>query len=327
METDKYRERFLNKPKLDMEKTREHEKLMSSLPPKTIEKFGVIVKKPNGEKTSEEGLMPVPTIISAEDELREQKSNAEKYRTGELKSLAKKNAADGDTQQLQNQIKLDGFEEEVKPETVDEYEAEIELLGRRNKKAKSFKLQPAFRQTEKEEVHRSEPEDDESAEENKTAEKIRKNIRILDDLPEEDENGDVIDESAEYGDDGVELEPKKKQRRSKREKSDNGDEPIRIAREYYSNKDAKAVYDIMMGNKRKATAKIIVFVIFLVVLTLFSSLKTMFADLSAFGNSEYAFLGVNLMLLLIAALIDVGEIKKSFSLLGRKKLRVLCALP
>lgn len=149
METDKYRERFLNKPKLDMEKTREHEKLMSSLPPKTIEKFGVIVKKPDGEKTSEEGLMPVPTIISAEDELREQKSNAEKYRTGELKSLAKKNSADGDTQQLQNQIKLDGFEEEVKPETVDEYEAEIELLGRRSKKAKSFKLQPAFRQTEK----------------------------------------------------------------------------------------------------------------------------------------------------------------------------------
>ena len=48
---------------------------------------------------------------------------------------------------------LDGFEEEVKPETVDEYEAEIELLGRRSKKAKSFKLQPAFRQTEKEEVH------------------------------------------------------------------------------------------------------------------------------------------------------------------------------
>lgn len=74
METDKYRERFLNKPKLDMEKTREHEKLMSSLPPKTIEKFGVIVKKPDGEKTSEEGLMPVPTIISAEDELREQKA-------------------------------------------------------------------------------------------------------------------------------------------------------------------------------------------------------------------------------------------------------------
>ncbi len=84
--------------------------------------------------------MPVPTIISAEDELREQKSNAEKYRTGELKSFAKKNSADGDTQQLQNQIKLDGFEEEVKPETVDEYEAEIELLGRRSKKAKSFKF-------------------------------------------------------------------------------------------------------------------------------------------------------------------------------------------
>ncbi len=47
-------------------------------------------------------------------------------------------------------------------------------MGRRSKKAKSFKLQPAFRQTEKEEVHRSEPEDDESDEENKTAEKIRK---------------------------------------------------------------------------------------------------------------------------------------------------------
>ena len=100
-------------------------------------------------------------------------------KTGELKSLAKKNAADGDTQQLQNQIKLDGFEEEVKPETVDEYEAEIELLGRRSKKAKSFKLQPAFRQTEKEEVHRSEPEDDESDKENKTAEKIRKNLMSI----------------------------------------------------------------------------------------------------------------------------------------------------
>ncbi|MCI5796764.1 MAG: hypothetical protein MR019_07850 [Ruminococcus sp.] len=325
METDKYRERFLNKPKLDMEKTREHEKLMSSLPPKTIEKFGVIVKKPDGEKTSEEGLMPVPTIISAEDELKVQKSNAEKYRTGELKSLAKKNSADEDTQQLQNQIKLDGFEEEDKPETVDEYEAEIELLGRRNKKAKSFKLQPAFRQTEKEEVRRSEPEESDSDEENKTAEKIRKNIRILDDLPEEDENGDIIDESAYDEDDGEDFEPKKKRSRRNREKSKADDEPIRIAREYYSNKDAKAVYDIMMGNKRKATAKIIIFVIFLVVLTLFSTVKTVLSDLSAFGNSEYAFLGVNLVLLLIAALIDFGEIKKSFSLLGRKKItRSLC---
>lgn len=69
-------------------------------------------------------------------------------------------------------------------------------------------MQPAFRQTEKRKFTAASLRTMSRPKKTKLR-KDKKNIRILDDLPEEDENGDVIDESAEYGDDGVDLEPKK----------------------------------------------------------------------------------------------------------------------
>ncbi|MEG1846745.1 MAG: hypothetical protein RR239_07555, partial [Oscillospiraceae bacterium] len=69
METDKYRERFLNKPKLNLEKTMEHKEILNKLPPKTIERPGIIVKNISNEKMGDDGLSPVPIIVAVDDEL------------------------------------------------------------------------------------------------------------------------------------------------------------------------------------------------------------------------------------------------------------------
>ena len=72
MERDRYRERFLNRPEQKLEKTMEHKKLLEQLPPKTIEKPGVIVRKDAQEATGEDGLQAIPKLITPEDVLKEE---------------------------------------------------------------------------------------------------------------------------------------------------------------------------------------------------------------------------------------------------------------
>ena len=88
METDAQRQRFLNRPAQKIEKTQEHKELLSKLPPKTIEKPGVIVRKPQEQPMDADGLQAIPTLVLPEDELREQRESETRIQEGSLKNYA-----------------------------------------------------------------------------------------------------------------------------------------------------------------------------------------------------------------------------------------------
>lgn len=303
METNKYRERFLNKPQLDMEKTLDHERITSAQPPKTFEKYGVIVKKPENEKTGEDGLMPIPTIVSAEDELRAIHENELKSRAGDLMSAAMHNPTQEDAL-LRAQIKLEGFDSEDAPESIDEYEAELDLLEKRRERAKKFKLFPNL------EEHAADAQDAEStpqADDLNPAYSEQEKTRITP-VPLSAETEEAPeDEEAEFIKKSV----------LKQDVCENNN--LRIPREYYSYKDAQAVYDILLSEKKKATVKTVVFSVIAAVLIAATAVSSFTGNFSVFGGSVYAFLGVNLACLLIAFIADANEIKKSFVQLSKKR--------
>ncbi|MCR4563799.1 MAG: hypothetical protein K5755_04090 [Clostridiales bacterium] len=122
MESDKIRERFINPPVKDIEKTAEHRAILDKLPPKTIERAGFFVEEGTNSSTSD--LDPLPTIVSADSVMQNQRAD------------------DLNEEIHENQITFEGFNEEEEIEKVDEYEAETELIRRRREKAKNFKLFP-----------------------------------------------------------------------------------------------------------------------------------------------------------------------------------------
>ena len=71
---EKYRKHFMNKPVQNLEKTQEHRDLIASLPQKTIETPGVVVKKNKQASTNTDGIEPMPTIVPAEYELEQEKT-------------------------------------------------------------------------------------------------------------------------------------------------------------------------------------------------------------------------------------------------------------
>jgi hypothetical protein len=121
MESDKIRERFINPPVKDIEKTAEHKAIIDALPPKTVERAGFFVEE--GQKSATGGLDPLPTIVSIET------------KKGKPEVSEPREEVDD------NQIVFEGFNEnEEEIEKVDEYEAETELLRRRKEKARDFRL-------------------------------------------------------------------------------------------------------------------------------------------------------------------------------------------
>ena len=142
MESDKIREKFINPPVKDIEKTAEHRAIINKLPPKTIERAGFFVEE--GTKTATSDLDPLPTIVSAD-------------------SVKQKEALQEEGEEVyENQITFEGFNEQEEIEKVDEYVAETELIRRRREKAKNFKLFPNLPESEddEEEVKGEETEDD-----------------------------------------------------------------------------------------------------------------------------------------------------------------------
>jgi len=141
METDAQRERFLNRPTQKLEKTQEHKELLAQLPPKTIEKPGVIVRKPQEEATGSDGLQAIPTLVLPEDELKEQLASETRVQAGTLKNHAADGLAEDAESPLADQMMLEGFDNaEETVERIDENEAELKLLARRREKAKKFRL-------------------------------------------------------------------------------------------------------------------------------------------------------------------------------------------
>ena len=141
LESDKYRDRFLNKPMHNLQKTAEHKFIPAE---EQHYERGGFVKKAGPFKSTRE-LEPVPVLVS-EDLLREEQKRQEttkeirNSKTIGLRSLAVTDANAEETELIEEddmQLSFEGFNtEEV--QIVDEEEVERELLRKRRKLVSEF---------------------------------------------------------------------------------------------------------------------------------------------------------------------------------------------
>ena len=282
METDPYRERFLNKPKLDIEKTQDHRELLKDLPAKTIEKHGVVVKKPTLEKTSTDGLSPVPILVDAADEYDAQQKLEMETQAGALKS----NSLDED----ENQIVLDGFNGQDEVEIVNEEEEEAKLRKIRRDKASKFRLFPNIEIDDGDaysEVSEQEKEEDYADEKTKAVV-----------LPEEEIQEDGENEEYETQEETPARE--KRKRRKPRE--------VSVAREFFGPKDAKAVYDIYMKERSYGKRRIIVGALALALLAACAAITSFTGNFSLFSDSPFVYSAANLIVLVAVGAVNYKPI-------------------
>ncbi len=134
IDSDKYRQRFLNVPKQHLENTADYEALHLGDEPEMIERDGRIVKKSKFKNTQD--LEAVPMIVSADAEL----SNVDKTIVAATGAAVMEHGED----EVQGQIKLIGFGEEEEIEQIDEDNAELSLREKRAAKVTNFKLDKSF---------------------------------------------------------------------------------------------------------------------------------------------------------------------------------------
>ena len=142
LESDKYRDRFLNKPMHNLQKTAEHKFIPAGEQP--YERGGFVKKTSNFKGTKE--LEPIPILVS-EDILREEQKREESTkeiknsRTIGLRSLAVTDGSAEETELIEEddmQLSFEGFNTEEEVQIVDEEEVERELIKKRRKKAAEF---------------------------------------------------------------------------------------------------------------------------------------------------------------------------------------------
>ncbi len=142
LESDKYRDRFLNKPIHNLEKTAEHKFI--PLDEQPYERGGFIKKASNFKGTKE--LDPVPFLVS-EDILRNEQQEKRTKEIKNEKTIALRSLAvtDADAHEIEivdevddMQLSFEGFNVTETVETVDEEEVERELIKKRRKKAAEF---------------------------------------------------------------------------------------------------------------------------------------------------------------------------------------------
>ncbi|MBO7179472.1 MAG: hypothetical protein J6V78_03945 [Clostridia bacterium] len=142
LESDKYRDRFLNKPMHNLEKTAEHKFIPAGEQP--YERGGFVKKASNFKSTRE--LEPVPILVS-EDLLREEQkreASTKEIRNDKtigLRSLAVTDGSADETELIEDddmQLSFEGFHADDDIQIVDEEEVERELIKRRRKKAAEF---------------------------------------------------------------------------------------------------------------------------------------------------------------------------------------------
>ena len=223
---EKYRKHFMNKPVQNLEKTQEHRDLIASLPQKTIETPGVVVKKNKQASSNTDGIEPMPTIVPAEYELEQEKTRF-------IEIEAEENISD-------NQIMLDGFgddNETVKIQT--EEQAEEELRIKRQDKVKEFMSDGVLFQQE-------------------------------------------VEESSA---------PKKHFDRQKRTP----------ACEYYGPKEKVHVEEELLKEKSSLTVKTVVLSIICFVMAILAGVAGIEnGSFEIYGNNEFVYVGVQLLLLLVA---------------------------
>lgn len=236
MGEEKYRKHFMNKPIQNLEKTQEHRELISSLPVKTLETPGIIVKKNKFASINTDGFEPIPTIVPAVSELQDERNSHSN------------DISDG-------QIMLDGFGEEEVIEKTTEEEAEAKLLEARKEVVKEFVDNVSFKQD-------------------------------VDDI----DNDEDIERQAE-------------QRKKRYERRRN-----RIKREFFGPKDADAVIEEFLHEKRKITARLVILSVICAVMAVISLVAGR-GSFDLFGGEGSAYIGAELFLLAVCCIINY----KSFS--------------
>lgn len=304
METDAQRRRFLNRPEQKIEKTQEHKEMLSKLPPKTIEKPGVIVRKPQEQLSDADGLQAIPTLVLPEDELREQRESETRVQEGSLKSYAAEGVLPPENAPLDDQMMLEGFENKEEPvERIDEEEAEMKLFERRREKARKFRLFPGL-ETAQDEMSGAPSAADESETAQDAFDIDREKTRPRIELPDETEAA-AGDEEA-----GTEADPpaRRKPRRG-RQGAHRSAPPVTVLREFYGPKDGQAVYDLFLAEKRSCTLRLALYSILLLAAALSSFLVRLTGSFALFNNSAAVYSAVHLAFSAIGVLLALKEEK------------------
>lgn len=250
MGEEKYRKIFMNKPVQKLEKTQEHRDLLSSLPPKTMETPGVVVKKSNKISADTDGFEPLPTIVPAEYELEQGKTRVDIPKVTEKAEHGQEAVSD-------NQIMFEGFGAVEKAVEQDEEQIENELIEARKNVVKSFvDGKPNF-------------------------------------TPQ------------------VDNETERKHRKSVQERS--------IAREYYGDRDKIPVEEVYETEKKGIIVKTVVLSVICFVMAILSAVAgAENGNFEIYGNNEYIYVAIQLILLLVATCINYSSFTNTFRNLKNK---------
>ena len=121
---NKYKNHFFNKPVQKIESTMEHRAVRESMPQKTIETPGIVMKNRQVAQNTD-GIAPVPTLVPAEYEYEQEKTRL-------ISDMSiEKNEDD-------NQLMFDGFAENEDVLQQSEEQAEAELRENRKEKVQDF---------------------------------------------------------------------------------------------------------------------------------------------------------------------------------------------
>lgn len=326
METDAQRERFLRRPEQKLEKTMEHKKLLEQLPPKTIEKPGVIVRKP-AEKTGADGLQAIPTLVLPEDELKAQQAEETRVQQGSLKSHAYENPIDAADAPLEDQIVLDGFDTEEEPVTqVDEEQAERSLLERRREKARKFRLFPGlYEASEEETAQELDPAALDAFAQEFEEEKTRARVVVTQENAE-----NAVEETENNGETEAPVEEEAAHPRRRRKKPPQSEEPISVLREFYGPKDAQGVYELLQSEKRGYSVRLALSVILMLAAAASAFWVRLTENFALFSNSAAVYSAVHLVFVLVFAVLGLKDIKEAVLGFGKRRVSaqtgLLCAV-
>ena len=120
---EKIKKHFFNKPAQKLESTAEHRAITDSMPQKTIETPGIVVKNRQAAQNTD-GIAPVPTLVPAEYEYDQEKTRFISTSIADIED--------------DNQIMIDGFVENEEVLQQTEEQAEAELRENRKDKVKDF---------------------------------------------------------------------------------------------------------------------------------------------------------------------------------------------
>lgn len=239
MSEEKYRKHFMNKPRRNLEKTQEHRELIASLPQKTIETPGVVVKRAASSNT--DGFEPLPTIVPAEDML-------------EKEELAASSKAED------NQIMFEGFTDDEHVMQQSEEEAEAQLRKTRKGVVDEF---------------------------------VKGGLIFRQDIDEPGEEAEA------------EAEPVHRKRRFERRR-------VCVGREYFGPKDKQAVRRVFDTEKKGIVARLTALSLIglaMCVLAVVAGAEN--GNFEIYGNNEFVYVAVQLLLLLCACVVSISSFKNA----------------